>query len=54
MRYNWNMAIRYWLGVVQQDHVLRGVAAGIAQVNHGAKAPLERWHQADGFAYYSP
>jgi len=54
VRYNWNMAIRYWLGVVQQDHVLRGVAAGIAQVNHGAKAPLERMHQADGFVYYSP
>jgi hypothetical protein len=48
------MAIRYWLGVVQREHVLRGVAAGIAQVNHGAKAPLERMHAADGFVYYSP
>ncbi|GAA1440297.1 EVE domain-containing protein [Leifsonia poae] len=54
MRYNWSMAIRYWLGVVQQDHVLRGVAAGIAQVNHGAKAPLEQMRPADGFVYYSP
>ncbi|WP_158865699.1 EVE domain-containing protein [Leifsonia sp. AG29] len=54
MRYNEGMAIRYWLGVVQRDHVLRGVAGGFAQVNHGARAPLERMHVADGFVYYSP
>jgi hypothetical protein len=48
------MAIRYWLGVVQHDHVLRGVAGGFAQVNHGARAPLERMGAADGFVYYSP
>ncbi|MDN4616265.1 EVE domain-containing protein [Leifsonia sp. F6_8S_P_1B] len=48
------MAIRYWLGVVQRDHVLRGVAGGFAQVNHGARAPLERMHGADGFVFYSP
>ncbi|MDR6971531.1 EVE domain-containing protein [Leifsonia shinshuensis] len=48
------MAIRYWLGVVQLDHVLRGVAGGFAQVNHGARAPLERMGPADGFVYYSP
>jgi hypothetical protein len=54
MRYNWSMAIRYWLGVVQRDHVLRGVAQGIAQVNHGAKAPLMRMNESDGFVYYSP
>ncbi|GIT79844.1 UPF0310 protein [Leifsonia sp. LS1] len=54
MRYNGSMAIRYWLGVVQRDHVLRGVAGGFAQVNHGARAPLERMGPADGFVYYSP
>lgn len=48
------MAIRYWLGVVQRDHVLRGVAGGFVQVNHGARAPLERMRAADGFVYYSP
>lgn len=48
------MAIRYWLGVVQHDHVLRGVAGGFVQVNHGARAPLERMGAADGFVYYSP
>src|SRR3954471_15126499 len=54
MRYNWTMPIRFWLGVVQRDHVLRGVAGGFAQVNHGAKAPLARMGSADGFVYYSP
>ncbi|WP_431218763.1 EVE domain-containing protein [Leifsonia xyli] len=48
------MAIRFWLGVVQLDHVLRGVAGGFAQLNHGARAPLERMGSADGFVYYSP
>lgn len=54
VRYNWSMAIRYWLGVVQRDHVLRGVAGGFAQVNHGARAPLQRMGPADGFVFYSP
>jgi hypothetical protein len=54
MRYNWTMAIRFWLGVVQREHVLRGVAGGFAQVNHGVKAPLMRMGAADGFVYYSP
>lgn len=54
MRYNGSMAIRYWLGVVHHDHVLRGVAGGYAQVNHGARAPLERMGPSDGFVFYSP
>lgn len=54
MRYNRGMAIRYWLGVVQREHVLRGVAGGFAQVNHGARAPLAALSAADGFVYYSP
>lgn len=45
---------RYWLGVVQRAHVLRGVSLGIAQLNHGARAPLLRMQPGDGFAYYSP
>ena len=53
VRYNGSMAIRYWLGVVQHDHVLRGVAGGFAQVNHGARAPLERMGPADGFGVRS-
>jgi hypothetical protein len=45
--------MRYWLGVVQREHVLRGVALGIAQINHGSKA-VGRMEPGDGFVYYSP
>jgi hypothetical protein len=45
---------RYWLGVVSREHVLRGVELGIAQVNHGKRAPLERMSPGDAFLYYSP
>ena len=46
--------MRYWLGVVQREHVLRGVALGIAQTNHGAKGGIARMEPGDGFVYYSP
>ena len=45
---------RYWLGVVQRAHVLRGVEWGIAQVNHGKRAGVQRMQPGDGFVYYSP
>ena len=48
------MAIRYWLGVVQREHVRRGVAMGIAQTNHGARGALEQMGESDGIVYYSP
>ncbi len=48
------MAIRYWLGIVQRDHVLRGVELGIAQFNHGSKQTVSRLREADGLVYYSP
>ena len=47
-------ARRFWLGVVAQDHVARGVAGGFAQVCHGKAAPLRRMAMGDGFVYYSP
>jgi hypothetical protein len=43
-----------WLGVVSAEHVARGVALGIAQVNHGNRGPLARMGAGDGFVYYSP
>lgn len=46
--------MRYWLGVVQREHVLRGVALGIAQTNHGARAGILRMQPGDGLVYYSP
>ena len=40
--------------VVQRAHVLRGVEWGIAQVNHGKRAGVQRMQPGDGFVYYSP
>jgi hypothetical protein len=49
-----DVAIRYWLGVVQREHVLRGVGQGIAQFNHGSRSAVSRLREADGVVYYSP
>lgn len=46
--------MRAWLGVVRAEHVVRGVALGIAQVNHGKRAPLARMRVGDWLTYYSP
>lgn len=45
---------RYWIGVVSAEHVQRGVELGIAQLNHGKRAPLARMHRGDWLIYYSP
>jgi hypothetical protein len=45
---------KYWLGVVQREHVLRGVAGGFAQTNHGVKSGIQRMGPGDGLVYYSP
>lgn len=44
----------YWIGVVSQEHVQRGVAGGFAQVCHGKAAPLKRMNAGDWLIYYSP
>ena len=45
---------KYWMGVVSAEHVRRGVELGIAQSNHGKRAPVERMLPGDGIVYYSP
>jgi hypothetical protein len=45
---------KYWLGVVQREHVLRGVSGGFAQTNHGVKSGIQRMAPGDGLVYYSP
>ncbi|WP_245713942.1 EVE domain-containing protein [Nocardia vaccinii] len=45
---------RYWLAVVSRDHVRRAVEFGVAQANHGKRAPVERMRPGDGLVYYSP
>ena len=42
------------MAVVQRDHVLRSVELGIAQANHGERAPLAAMCESDGLVYYSP
>jgi len=46
--------MKYWIGVVSKQHVLRGVHLGIAQIGHGKQSGLARMHAGDGFIYYSP
>lgn len=46
--------MNYWIGVVSRTHVLRGVAGGFAQMNHGKQAPLKRMKAGDALIYYSP
>ncbi|GAB2517518.1 EVE domain-containing protein [Paramicrobacterium agarici] len=48
------MAIRFWLGVVQRDHVREAVRLGIAQLNYGSREAISRLGEADGLVYYSP
>lgn len=48
------MKPRYWIGVVSQEHVERGVAGSFAQVCHGKAAPLKRMKPGDWLIYYSP
>lgn len=45
---------RYWLGVVSESHVKRGVAGGFAQLCHGKSNPLKRMATGDWLIYYSP
>ncbi|UFH57085.1 EVE domain-containing protein [Spirosoma sp. KNUC1025] len=45
---------RYWIAVASKDHVMRGVAGGFMQANHGKKAPLLRIKPNDWVVFYSP
>ena len=45
--------VKYWLGVVSKEHVLRGVEGGFCQVCHGKSAPLKRMKKGDYLLYYS-
>jgi hypothetical protein len=45
---------RYWIGVASRDHVMRGVAGGFCQLNHGKSGPVKRLSPGDWLIYYSP
>src|SRR5438876_9600253 len=44
----------YWIGVVSRSHVRIGVKGGFIQLNHGKKAPLQKFRAGDGLVMYSP
>ena len=44
----------FWLGVVSRSHVQLGVAGGFIQLNHGKRAPLQKFRAGDGMVIYSP
>lgn len=46
--------MRYWIGVVSKEHVMRGVQGGFAQVCHGKEGPLKQMRPNDWIIYYSP
>ena len=45
---------QYWIVVASRDHVMRGVAGGFMQANHGKQAPLKRMKPGDWVIFYSP
>ena len=49
-----NEQCRYWVGVVSESHVSRGVVGGFAQLCHGKSAPLRKMKTGDWLIYYSP
>ena len=44
----------HWVGVVSRAHVQIGVKGGFVQLNHGKKAPLQKFHAGDRLVMYSP
>lgn len=49
-----NETRKYWVVVAAKDHVMRGVADGFMQANHGKRAPLKRMKPGDWVLFYSP
>lgn len=46
--------MKYWIGVVSNEHVQKGVKDGIMQLGHGKRSPLARLQKGDWLIYYSP
>ena len=44
----------FWINTVSRGHVLRGVAGGFTQANHGKPHMLRRMKRGDWIAFYSP
>jgi len=46
--------MNYWINTVSRDHVMRGVAGGFTQANHGKATNLRHLAQGDWLVFYSP
>lgn len=44
----------YWINTVSRDHVVRGVAGGFTQANHGKPHMLRKMARGDWIIFYSP
>jgi hypothetical protein len=49
-----DISMQYWIIVVSKDHIVRGIAGGFIQANHGKAAPLKKMGVGDGIICYSP
>ena len=45
---------KYWINTISKDHVMRGVAGGFTQANHGKPQALKRLQAGDWVVFYSP
>ena len=45
--------MNYWINAIAKEHVLRGVAGGFTQANHGKNTVLKRLHKDDWIIFYS-
>ena len=43
----------YWVNCISRDHVLRGVACGYTQADHGKNTRLKRLKAGDWMVFYS-
>ncbi|CAB4472669.1 unnamed protein product [Rhizophagus irregularis] len=46
--------MKFWIGVVSNDHVKIGIKEGFAQFGHGKLSPIKRLGNGDIIIYYSP
>jgi predicted RNA-binding protein len=46
--------MKYWVNTISKDHVMRGVAGGFTQANHGKPHTLKRLKKGDWIVFYSP
>ncbi len=46
--------MKYWINTISRDHVVRGVAGGFTQANHGKPHMLKRLTTGDWIVFYSP